>query len=204
LSLAHSLEIQGEIEPAMDAYRKAIEKAPKQSTGYWRLAVLHDRQGRLQESVSLYEQALKLDRKNADIHCAYGYNLYLQRRWAEGEDHLRQAIALKPAHARAHGNLGLLLAQTERFDEAFSEFRRAGASESDAHVNVAFVSTLNHNWARAREGYNFALMANPNSEAARTGIEKLEAIVAKTNPGAGTVTLAGAHAESGRTVTTFR
>ncbi|MBC8117926.1 MAG: tetratricopeptide repeat protein, partial [Candidatus Saccharimonas sp.] len=118
LSLARSLELRGEIEPALNAYRQAIEKDPRRATGYWRMAVLQDRQGQVEESAALYQQALKLDSKNPDLLCDYGYSLYLQRRWAEAEERLRQAIALKPKHSRAHNHLGLVLAQTERADEA--------------------------------------------------------------------------------------
>lgn len=180
LSLARSLEIQGEIEPAMNAYQKAIQKAPKRSTAYWRLAVLHDRQGRLHESGSLYKQALVLDRKNSDIHCDYGYSLYLQRRWAEAEEQFKLALASKSTNRRARNNLGLLLTQTERFDEALIEFRRGGEGEVDAHVNLAFALMLRKDWDRAREEYQLALASNPNSAAARAGIEKLEVLVAKS------------------------
>lgn len=194
LSVARSLELQGETERAMDAYRKAVENAPARSTGSWRLAVLHDRQNQLHESGSLYQQALKLDPNNPDIHCDYGYSLYLQRRWAEAEMHLRQAIAIKSDYPRAHNNLGLLLAQTERFGEALSEFQHSGCSETDAHANLAFVSMLNHNWDQARREYQLALHANPNSAAARTGVENLEALVAKTTPNTQSITLAEASA----------
>ncbi|HUY87710.1 MAG TPA: tetratricopeptide repeat protein [Pirellulales bacterium] len=181
LSLARTLEMEGEIDAAMDAYRKAIEKAPKQSTGYWRMAVSNDRQGHVLESANLYRQALKLDPKNGDIHCDYGYSLYLQRRWAEAEAQLREALAISPKNRRGHNNFGLLLAQTERFDEALAEFRLAGCSEDDARINLAFVAMLNQRWDQAREEFQRALDANPASEAARVGREKLAALTARAN-----------------------
>lgn len=191
LSLARTLEAQGEIDAAMDAYRTAIEKEPKRSTGYWRMAVLNDRQGNAAQSAKLYREALKLDPKNADIYGDYGYSLYLQRRWAEAEDQLRKALALSPKNRRAHNNLGLLLAQTERFDEALGEFRSAGCSEDDAHINLAFVAMLNQRWDQARDEFQRALDANPASEAARAGREKLDALLAraKGNRGAETLTV---------------
>ena len=189
LSLARSLEKRGEIEPALKAYQQAIEKDPRRATGYWRMAILQDRQGKVEESATLYRQALKLDTKNPDLLCDYGYSLYLQRRWAESEERLRQAIALKPKHLRAHNNLGMVLAQAERADEALAEFRKAGCDTPDAHSNLAFVMTLNRRWDEAREQYELALDANPDSAVAKSGLENLETVVAKATPDADSIEL---------------
>ena len=190
LSLARSLELRGEIEPALNAYRQAVEKDPRRATGYWRMAILQDRQGKVEESDSLYRQALTRDSKNPDLLCDYGYSLYLQRRWAEAEERLRQAIEINPKHSRAHNHLGLVLAQAECTSEALAEFRKAGCNAADARSNLAFVMTLNHRWDDAREQYELALDANPDSAAAQSGLENLEAVVAKASPSAGSIDLA--------------
>lgn len=181
LSLARSLEMEGLFDAAMDEYRKAIDNSPKLATPYWRMAVINDRRGNIQESGQLYRQALGLDPKNADIHCDYGYSLYLQRRWAEAEDEYREALKLSPQNRRAHNNFGLLLAQTERSEEALAEFKLAGCSPDDAHVNLAFVSMMNQRFDKAREEFQRALDANPGSAVARAGSEKLAALTARAN-----------------------
>ncbi|HEY2252244.1 MAG TPA: tetratricopeptide repeat protein [Planctomycetaceae bacterium] len=190
LGLARSMEQRREVEPSINAYREAVEKDPHKSLGYWRMAVLKDRQGNVQQSEQLYRQALKIDPKNADIHCDFGYSLYLQRRWAEAEEKLRHAIALKPGLARAHNNLGLVLAQTDRPDESVAEFRKAGCKEAEARANLAFVLTLNHCWDDAHAQYELALDANPSSAAAKSGLENLNALVAKSSNDADSVALA--------------
>lgn len=182
LSLAHSLEQQGDDLAALDAYREAAAKEPRRATAPWRMAVIHDRQGNFAESEALYRRALKASPKDPEIHCDYGYSLYLQRRWAESEEHLRQALSLNQGHRRAHNNLGLLLAQSDRFDEALAQFRQAGCPEAEARANLAFVLTLNHRWEEARGQYELALQSNPQSPAAKAGMESLTGIVAKANP----------------------
>jgi len=191
LTLARSLEHRGENEQAIEAYRKAVEKDPRRATGYWRMAILQDRLGRVSESEALYQEALKRDSKNPDLHCDYGYSLYLQRRWAESEERLRKAIALNPRHRRAHNNLGLVLAQTEQSEAALAEFRKAGCDPAEARSNLAFVMTLNHRWDDAREQYERALDANPDSATALSGLEKLDAILAKAEPNAGNFRMTG-------------
>ncbi|MBS0265739.1 MAG: tetratricopeptide repeat protein [Planctomycetes bacterium] len=191
ISLARSLEQRGETDRALEAYREILDKDSKQWAACWRLAVLSDRRGNIQESEGYYRRALKAESKNADLQCDYGYSLYLQRRWAESEEHLRQAIALKSSHRRAHNNLGMLLAQTERYQESLAEFRKSGCAEAEAEANLAFVLTLNRRWDEAREHYQLALAANPESTSAKTGLEKLEQIVARANQPANDVVLAG-------------
>lgn len=181
ISLGRSMEAGGDLEGAVNAYRQAIEKDPKRSSGYWRLAVLQDRRGNVQESATLFRQALQLDPKNTDLRCDYGYSLYLQRRWAEAEEQLRQALAISPQNRRAHNNLGLLLAQHEQGDAALSEFRQGGCSADAAHVNLAFASMLNQRWQKAQEEFQRALDANPGSAAAREGQQQLDSLLAKMN-----------------------
>ena len=139
----------------------------------------------MKESEPFYREALKRDPKNPDLLCDFGYSLYLQRRWAESEERLRQAIALKPRHSRAHNHLGLIMAQTEQTDAALAEFRKAGCNSAEARNNLAFVMTLNQRWVEAREQYELALDANPDSAAAQSGLENLEAVLAKAEPNAG-------------------
>ena len=190
LSLARSLELRGEVEPALTAYQRAVEQDPSRATGYWRMAILQDRQGRIEESAALYQQALQLDPKNPDLLCDYGYSLYLQRRWAEAEERLRMAITLKPKHLRAHNNLGLVLAQIDKGNEALAEFRKAGCTLADAHCNLAFVLTLNRRWSEARTQYELALDANPEFTVATSGLKNLETVAAKAVAGADNIDMA--------------
>ena len=105
---------------------EALKNDPHRADANQRLAVVHDRLGRFQESAGYYAKALAAAPGDAEIFCDKGYSLYLQRRWAEADMCLRQAIALKPRLARAHNNLGLLLARDGKVDEALAEFRAAG------------------------------------------------------------------------------
>ena len=164
LALARTLEQQEDYDAAADAYRAIIERQPKSAGAIHRLAILHDRKREFEKSAELFEEVLKLDEKNPEALCDYAYSLYLQRRWEESEIHVKRALNLRTAHRRAHNQLGLLLAQREEYDQAFQEFRAAGGTMADAHINVAVVMMMNDQLFEAWNEYQIALRADPESK----------------------------------------
>ena len=128
--IARSLDRQGDVARAKQVYMSVLHKDPDRADAHHRLAVLHDMTGTHEESIKHYHDALLLDPQNAEIHCDLGYSLYLQQKWPDAETSLRHALELKPELARAHNNLGLLLARTARPDEALMHFSRVGSSEA--------------------------------------------------------------------------
>ena len=180
VTLGRSLEQQGEIEKAMAAYRDAVTRDAHRADALLRLAVLHDKQGKFKESAKLYCKALEADPGNPDIFCDRGYSLYLQHQWADAEMNLQQAIALKPDHRRAHNNLGLVLAHTNRLDSALAEFQRVGCTQAEALANAAFCLTIDGRLEEARNQYRLALAADPASPAAKAGLRQLETTLVKT------------------------
>ena len=196
-----SLEQQGEIEKAMAAYRDAVKRDAHRADALLRLAVLHDKQGRFKESAKLYCKALEADPGNPDIFCDRGYSLYLQHHWADSEMNLQQAIALNPDHRRAHNNLGIVLAHTNRLDSARAEFQRGGCTQAEGLANAAFCLSTDGRLEEARNHYRLALAADPASRAAKVGLKQLETTLVKAgrpiqtwSPEAGeTIRLVGLH-----------
>jgi len=184
VGLGRTLENQGELEQAAAAYWEALKRDPDRGDAYLRLAIVYDRQGRFSESGELYGKALAAQPGNPEIYCDRGYSLYLQHAWSEAEMNLRQAIALQPANARAHNNLGLVLGHAGRVEESLDEFRKAGCTESDAQVNLAFALTLDRRWSEARKHYETALAKDGMSERARKGLEELNSLVTKAQTAA--------------------
>ena len=179
VALGKYLEKQNNVAGATAAYRTATKHDPNRADAYWRLAILHDLQGRFAESEELFRRAIHKAPDSPDILCDFGYNRYLQKHWDEAELNLRKAIARSPRHRRAHNNLGLLLARTNRLDEALAEFHKAGCSEADAEQNVAFALTLESRWDEARRHYKLALLADPGSESASQGLQDLNSLIVR-------------------------
>jgi len=180
MAMGRSLERKGRIDQAIKVYRDVIRKDDRRGDAYHRLAVLYDKKGDSKESARCYREALKRTTDCAELYADFGYSCYLRRRWGEAEANLRKALRLDGELTKARNNLGLLLARTERPEEALSEFRRAGCSPSDAHTNLAFAMVLDERWDEARREYELALDADPSSPAAQEGLSALGAMAAKT------------------------
>ncbi len=175
VSLCRTLEQQGNLQRARDGYRRILESDPKNAAAAWRLAVISDRLGELDKSEPLYRQAIEGDPKNSDLLADYGYSLYLKRRWAESEKILHEAKRIDPKNARVQNNLGLLLAQTDRPDDALAAFRSAGCQEAEAQSNLGLVHALNGRDEAARQAFEKSLAIRGDSKAARQGLTALRA-----------------------------
>jgi tetratricopeptide (TPR) repeat protein len=141
--------------------------------------VLYDQQCKFDEANSWHDKAVAAQPKNPDFHCNAGYSLYLQGNLIEAERGTRTCLALAPDHVRGHNNLGMILARTDRREEALAEFRRAGCTEADAQANLAYALTLERRWAEAEASYKRALAADPSSTAGQKGLQELHNLIAK-------------------------
>jgi tetratricopeptide (TPR) repeat protein len=79
----------------------------------------------LDEAVGHYEQALRLDPKDAKAHGNLGNALADQGRLDEAIRHYEQALRLDPKLAPAHYNLGTALHKQGRLDEAIRHYEQA-------------------------------------------------------------------------------
>jgi Tfp pilus assembly protein PilF len=179
-----SLEQQGDLAQARSAYLEALKNDPTRADACDRLAVVSCRQNNPEESGKWWQEAQKTGKASADVHCNRGYGFYLQGRWEEAEQSLRQALADDPNHGRAHNNLGLVLAHHGRGDEALSEFRKAGCNKAEAHNNLAFALTLKGDWPAARAQYEEALALDPSFVQAREGLRRVKALQTRMPRGA--------------------
>jgi Tfp pilus assembly protein PilF len=175
VSVGRSLEREGKLEQAAAIYSDALKKDDHSIEAYQRAAIVNDQLGKFEESDKLYRAALKQEPKNAELLCDRGYSFYLQNRPAEAEKTLLEALAINPRLARAHNNLALVLAHNDRDEQALAQFAQGGCSEADARVNLAFCMMARRDWAMARQEFQRASAAAPNSPAIKNGLAYLRA-----------------------------
>lgn len=87
------------------------------------------RSGKLKEAKKSFEEAVKLDPKEAITYVNLGNLLDQQKKYSSAEKMYRRAIGLDSSNYFAHYNLSLLLSETGRFSEAAKEMTKSKALE---------------------------------------------------------------------------
>jgi Tfp pilus assembly protein PilF len=190
MELGRSLEREGKLNEALKVYEEVAKKDSRRIDAQERMAIVNDQLGNFKEADKIYATALKREPKNFDLLCDRGYSFYLQDRDAEAESMLRQALAIDPHMARAHNNLGLVLAHNGKSDEALKEFSRGGCRESDARVNLAYCLMAQRDFSSAQKQLQLAMAADPQSDSPGRGLAHLRWVASK--PATDQVALASA------------
>jgi Tfp pilus assembly protein PilF len=125
------------------------------------LAVLYDRQGRIDAAEREYLAALKETKNSPDVLNDYGYYLYCRDELARAEEALRDCLRQNEKHQTARLNLGMVLAKQGLKDESLTEFEKA-VGPAAAHHNLGLLLIRN---GQREEGYKHlqqAAQADPS------------------------------------------
>jgi tetratricopeptide (TPR) repeat protein len=133
-------------------------------------------QGKLDEAIPQYQEAVRLKPDDADLHNNLGTALGRTGQVDEAIRQYEEALRLEPDHAEAHNNLGTALGRTGQVDEAIRQlreavrlnqqtapFERAGA---DALDNLGIALAMKGQIAEAIRQFQAALRLKPNDFAA--------------------------------------
>ncbi len=125
-------------EHAIAQLERARELDPNLKAIAHPLAVLYDRQGRIDAAEREYLAALKETKNSPDVLNDYGYYLYSRNELARAEEALRDCLQQNEKHQTARLNLGMVLAKQGRDDESFAEFEKA-VGPAAAHHNLGLL-----------------------------------------------------------------
>jgi Tfp pilus assembly protein PilF len=176
LTTARLLDKNNDVVGAIMQYERVLKHDPQNSEAARRLAVLYDRCSPpdFAKADYYYRASAKQHPHDADLFNDWGYSLYMRNRWQEAEQKLRQALEFDPNNNRARCNLGLALGQQERYQEAYETFRATGASEAEAHSNLAFVYWTKGKLGEARRECQIARQLNPSCRQTQLMLAKLD------------------------------
>jgi tetratricopeptide (TPR) repeat protein len=133
------LPIAAQKSPA-DVYYSMISENPENHDAHYNLGLVLQSQGKLEEAITHYRQAIALSGGDARYHNNLGAALAATRKVDEAIEHFNQAIALDPTNAGAFCNLGNAYFSQEKIEEAKNQYRRAIEIKPDyakAHNNLA-------------------------------------------------------------------
>ena len=168
-----NFERAGQYDKARQAYEAALHKRPGDATLLARLGIVADLEKKHGEAESYFLQALEQNPRDAELLGDLGYCYFLQGKLDKSRAALAKAVALAPAVARHHNNLGLVLGHLKDYDGAFEQFAAAG-SEADAYYNMAFVFAAQDLNDEAKGCFQEALAADPSHRRAKEALAAFE------------------------------
>jgi tetratricopeptide (TPR) repeat protein len=129
------------------------------------LGVVLARQGKAQEAVDHFEQALRFKPDYAEAHNNLGAALFQAGQVQEAIDHYEQAVRLAPDFVDAHLNLGLALMGQGKAQEAIDHYEQAVRLKPDyaeAHNKLGTALMEQGRMQEAIGHYEQALRINPD------------------------------------------
>ncbi|OYX30017.1 MAG: hypothetical protein B7Y99_12230, partial [Caulobacterales bacterium 32-69-10] len=142
---------------------------PLDAVAHFNLASALQNQGRLDEAILHFQQALALRPDLAEAHNNLGNIFTRLRRPQDAEASFAQALLIRPGYANAHNNLGLLLQGLGRAEEAAERFGRAVAIDpafAAAQFNLANTLQGLKRFDEAEAAYRSAIATSPGFAAA--------------------------------------
>jgi tetratricopeptide (TPR) repeat protein len=120
--------------------------------------------GHWQNSITLYDYALKVTQNNALVENNYGITLLIEEgRLNEAEQHFKNAIRIRPTYEDARNNLGRVLLMQGKTDEAiacFNELLRQNENFTQAQYYLAMALGSQGKYNDAIK--HFAMVPNSN------------------------------------------
>lgn len=146
-------------------WRDNVAKNPDAWLAHNSLANALMQDGKIEDSIGHYEQALQLKPDYAKAHDNLGVALAQSGKLKEAIPHLQQAVAIDPDLADTHDNLGNALMQTGRLQEAIIQYELALRIRPDwfvAYNNLGNALSRADKQEQAIERYKQALQINPD------------------------------------------
>jgi len=138
----------------------SVRKSAGKPRPYNNLGLALAREGRFEEAVYNYEQALHLDPEYAKAHNNLGFALAEQESLKEAIGHYRQALEIKPDFPEAHNNLGNALVAQKKVQKAvdhYFEALRLYPGYAKAHNNLGNALAIQGRFENAIYHYSKAL-----------------------------------------------
>ena len=139
--------------------------APVHAQAHFNLGVVLANQGKIDEAISHYRQAQRLNPDGVEIHNNLANVLRQRGQVDEALKCYRQALRCNPNSAEAYNNLGIALTELGKFDEATACYRdalRINPHSAEAHNNLGEALKRMGRVEEAADLFVTALRINPD------------------------------------------
>ena len=140
----YRFSINGEDQRAIQYFKDAIEKDPKNTMAWNGLGYCHVGLNDPTAAISAYQQAIKTNPHDETLYLILGDYYFKLGRHLEAIESFQQVVHMKPDFEPAHFKLGILYSLLGRFDDGtrfFNAVIRLNPDAAPAHFNVGIAYT---------------------------------------------------------------
>jgi tetratricopeptide (TPR) repeat protein len=159
-------------------WRDTLTKDPRCWLAHNNLGNVFWRQGKINDALEHYEQALRINPNYAEAHHNLGNVFWRQGRISDALEHYEQAVRIDPNFAEAQYSLGVTLAQTSKIGEAIDHLEQAvriKPNYAEAHYNLAIALRLTDRMPEAIGHLQRALQIKPDFTQAQNALARMQA-----------------------------
>lgn len=125
VNFANQIYNQGNVAIAESVFRQLTTSHPKEATPYYKLGIILDRQGKVNEAIQQYRRAIEINSRHALARNSLGVALAKQGQLQEAITEWQQALEINAGYADALTNMGLALFQQGKQSEAVDALKKA-------------------------------------------------------------------------------
>jgi protein O-mannosyl-transferase len=164
-NLAAGLIARGEIEPAINLLKQAVEMKPDYPEARYNLGLALHRAGRLDEAAEQLLYLISITPSSTNGHFLLGNVLADQHKFDEAISQYRQVSRMDPADGNVRNVLANTLADRGLLDEAIENYHEAikiNPNYAGAHFNLGIALADRGNLDEAAREYRTVLQIQPN------------------------------------------
>jgi tetratricopeptide (TPR) repeat protein len=162
---AADCHLAGRFQHAEQLYRLLLQSDANRAGIYTNLGIVLRAQGKLDEAIANYAEAIRLEPESTEAHFNLANALKEHGRCDEAVQSYKRAITLKPDFAEAHYNMANALRTRGRHNEAISNYERAIQLKPDyakAYNNLGLALRKLGRLTEAIENYRKAIRLRPD------------------------------------------
>ena len=177
--LGAELSKRGLYEEAEAEFERALEIYPSSINALHNLALLYERQGKVERAAEIYYDILNRYPRDSEAQLLLGVSLLKRADFGNALTHLRASVQLNENSAEAHSALGTLMIALNRQREARTHLEMATAIKPTlvaARINLGSVYETMGLYHLATQQYSSALQLRPSLEFLRNSVERARRI----------------------------
>src|SRR6266403_3905198 len=167
------LSEQGEADPAIDHYRRAVDLRPGYAEAHYNLGRLLVELGQPADAIAHYERAAAINPADAEAQNNLGVTLFGIGHTDDAIAHYQKALEIRPDYAEASCNLANALIAKHDFDGAIARYKACLAAipdQEEAQYNLASALLRKGRTDEAIVEYQKVLQVHPESADAHANL----------------------------------